>query len=124
MIMAEYKSSYLVCKNHITEVKDFLSKFFKERKGKYNHAGWITFGFNPRFTISLMKGKDQPMTQNMTFEISCKSLKELEKFAQKFNCKIDSFIATETIHKYRYNYIEIFGPANICKVEINYCEKV
>ena len=33
------------------------------------------------------------------------------------------FIATETIHKYRYNYIEIFGPANICKVEINYYEK-
>ena len=122
--MAEYKSSYLVCKNNISEVKEFLSKFFKERKGKYNHAGWITFEFNPEFTISLMKGKDQPMTQNMTFEISCKSLKELEKFAKEFNCKIDSFVATETAHNYRYHYIEILGPANICKVEINYCEKV
>jgi len=70
-----------------------------------------------------MKGKDQIMTQNMTFEISCKSLKELEKFAKKFNCKIDSFIATETNHKYRYHYIEIFGPKNICKIEINYIGK-
>lgn len=122
--MAVYGSSYLVCKNHINEVKDFLSKFFKERKGKYNHSGWITFEFNPKFKISLMKGKDQPMTQNMTFEISCKSLKELEKFAERFNCKINSFVATETDYKYRYYYIELFGPANICKVEVNYIEKV
>ena len=35
--MAENRSSYLVCKNYINEVKEFLYKFFKERKGKYNH---------------------------------------------------------------------------------------
>ena len=71
-----------------------------------------------------MRGKGQRITQNMTFEISCKSLKELEKFAKKFKCKINSFVTTETAYKYRYNYIEIFGPANICKIEINYIERL
>ncbi|PIZ82550.1 hypothetical protein COX97_04235 [Candidatus Pacearchaeota archaeon CG_4_10_14_0_2_um_filter_05_32_18] len=121
--MAENKSSYLVCRNNINDVKKFLKKFFKEVKGKYNHPGWITFKINPKFIVNLMEGNDQIMTQNMTFEICCKSLKELEKFAKKFNCKIDSFVATETVYKYRYHYIEIFGPANICKIEINYTGK-
>ena len=122
--MAKYKSCYLVCKEHINEVKIFLSQFFKEKKGRYGHAGWITFNYNSKFIINLMKGKDQPITQNITFEISCKSLKELEKFAKKFNRKINSFIATETVNKYRYHYIEIFGPRNICKLEINYLGNV
>ena len=119
----ESNSSYVVCKNHIKEVSNFLIMFFKELKGKYNHSGWITFQINPKSVVSLMKGKDQKITQNMTFEISCKSLKELEKLAKKFNCKVDSFVATETAHKYRYYYIEILGPKDICKVEINYIGK-
>jgi hypothetical protein len=122
--MVTYNTSYLVCKEHITEVKTFLNKFYKEIKGKYNHPGWIGFQINPYFRVSLMKGKDQIMTQNMTFEINCKSFKELEKFSKKFNCKINSFVATETGHPYRYNYIEIPGPANICKVEISYSENI
>ena len=121
--MAEYKSSYIVCRDYIGEVKLFLKQFFKELKGKYTHSNWVTFQINPKFTVSLMRGKDQIITQNITFEISCKSFKELEKFAKKFNCKIDSFVATETENPYRYYYIEIMGPKNICKIEVNYIGK-
>ena len=122
--MTQY-GSYLVCKEYIKEVKEFLSMFFEEKKGRYNHDGWITFEIpNTKFIVNLMKGKDQPMTQNMTFEIGVKSMEELQEYAKKHNSKIYDFIATETVNNYRYNYIEIFGPQNICKIEISYSEDV
>lgn len=74
------------------------------------------------FTISLMKGKDQDITQNMTFEISCNSLEDLQKYAKKFHTNVKNFVATETGKDYRYHFTEVFGPANICKIEINYIE--
>lgn len=121
----KYNSSYLVCRDHVMEVKDFLSQFFPEEKDKYSHDGWITFKFpETGYQANLMKGAGQDITQNMTFEIACDSLEELEKVAEKYNTKVDSFLATETANPYRYYYIEVPGPANICKIEINYCEDV
>ena len=46
---------------------------------------------------------DQPMTQNMTFEIYCDSKEELEKYA-KYKCEIESFVATETATIYLLLY--------------------
>lgn len=115
--------SYLVCKDYIAEVKDFLGQFFEEQEGKYNHDAWVTFivpGSN--FKINLMRGEDQPITQNMTFEIYCNSFKELRGFAEQHGCDIQDFLATGAVQKYQYHYIEIPGPQNICKVEVNYCE--
>ena len=112
-----------VCKEHIEEVKDFLSKFFEEERGRYNHPGWVTFKVpNSDFLVNLMRGKDQPMTQNMTFEIYLDSKEELENYAKKHGVEVKSFLATETESKYRYHYVEFFGPENICKVEVNYSE--
>ena len=115
--------SYLVCKEHLDEVKDFLGQFYEEKKGKYNHDGWITFVVpGTTFHVNLMRGKDQDMTQNMTFEMGCDSLEELEQYAKKYGKTIDSFVATETDNKYRYHYIEIWAPKNICKMEISYSQ--
>lgn len=116
-------SSYLVCGEHINEVKDFLRDFFKEEKGKYNFENWVTFKTpDTDFVISLMGDADEPLTQNMTFEITPNSFKELEEFAKKYNKEIQSFVATSAPQKYRYHYLEIQGPRNICKMEINFCE--
>jgi len=116
---------YLVCKEHINEIKEFLSQFFDEVKGEYNFSGWITFKTpNSDFIINLMKGKNQELTQNMTFEIYFWTKKELEKFAKEHNCRIKSFEATGSSQRYRYNYVEILGPKNICKIEASYSEDI
>ena len=117
--------SYLVCHDHISEIKNFLKQFFNENKGRYNHEGWVTF-FIPEteFKVNLMKGNDQELTQNMTFEIDAGSMDNLKKYAEKYKCKIDSFTATETGKNYKYHYIEIISPKNICKVEISFCEDI
>ena len=114
---------YLNCKEHVKEVKEFLSQFFDEKKDKYSHENWVTFMIpGTDFKVNLLKGSDQAITQYMVFEIYCDSKEGLEEYAKKYNCKIDSFVATETSQPYRYYYIEIFGPQNICKIEVNYCE--
>jgi len=116
---------YLVCKEHINEVEKFLKQFFKEEKDNYQSGQWVTFQpKNSDFKINLMKGEDQELTQNMTFEIYFNSIDELRNFAKKHKCKIESFKVTNTKQKYIYNYIEILGPNNICKIEANYCEDV
>ena len=116
-------SSYLVCREHVQEVRKFLNPFLKEKTSKYTHEKWITFQIpNSEFTVNLMKGADQPRTRNFTFEIGCSSMKELEGYAKKFNCKIENFRVTETTPNYTYHYIEIYGPEDICKVEISFCE--
>jgi len=120
----KYNSSYLVCKEHIQEVKNFLLQFFQEEKGRFSHEDWITFIVpDTDFKVSLMKGNDQDLTQNMTFEITCESLEQLEEIANRHDTKISSFVATETGVPYRYNYTEISGPNNICKIEINFIEE-
>ena len=116
---------YLVCKEHINDVRKFLSKFFEEIKGEYSSSNWISFKIpHSDFIINLMVGEDQELTQNMTFEIYFSSKKELEKFAKKHKCKIKIFKVTNTSQKYKYNYVEIFGPKEICKIEANYCENI
>ncbi|MBT7903217.1 hypothetical protein HN587_05120 [Candidatus Woesearchaeota archaeon] len=117
-------STYLVCKEHILEVKEFLKQFFEEEKGRYNHKEWITFKLlNSDFKICLMTGDNQPITQNITFEINCKSLEELKNYAHKFNKKIENFLATATEKPYRFYFIEIQGPNGICKIDISCCEE-
>lgn len=116
---------YLVCREHIGDVKAFLSNFFEERKGKYNHESWVTFTIpGTAFVVNLMRGEDQSMTQSMTFEIYCDSLKQLEEFAEKYKSKIESFVATKAAQQYRYHYIEIPGPHDICKIEVSFCEDI
>jgi len=115
--------SYLVCKKYIEEVREFLLMFFEEEHGRYNHSGWGTFKVpGTDFSVNIMSGDDQKLTQNMTFEIDCNSKKELEDFAKKYNCEIYDFLATEAAKRYRYYYIEVLGPQNICKMEISYSE--
>ncbi len=116
---------YLVCKEHIKSVRKFLNKFFVETKGDYNSPNWITFEIpNSNFIINLMFGKEQEITQNMTFEIYFNSKNELQKFAKKHRHKIKRFRVTNTNQKYIYNYVEILGPRNICKIEASYSEDI
>lgn len=118
-------SSYLVCKEHVQEVQEFLGQFFEGEKGPYNHDDWVTFIIpNTNFTVNLMKGSDQPITQHITFEIGCDSLTALETYSEKYNTEIKSFIATETGNPYRYHYCDILGPRDICKIEVNYIETI
>lgn len=117
--------SYLVCKEYLKEVKEFLLQFFKEELGQYSHENWVTLIVpDTNFKVNLMKGNDQPITQNMTFEIYCESFEELKFYSHKFNKPIEKFLVTEVVPNYFYNYIEIPGPYNICKVEVNYCENI
>lgn len=116
---------YLVCKEYINEVKKFLKQFFEEEKDGYESPQWITF--HPKdsnFKINIMKGENQILTQNMTFEIYFNSMNELKNFAKKHKRKIKSFKVTDTKQKYIYNYAEINGPRKICKIEANYCEDI
>lgn len=120
--MSKFRS-YLVCKDHLEEVRDFLKDFFFEDNGRYNHSGWVTLLVpETSFQVNLMRGHKQPLTQNMTFEIYLDSLENLQRYADKHGCQIESFFATETAQHYRYYYIEIQGPASICKMEISYSE--
>ncbi len=122
--MTKYNNCYLVCHEHIDAVKDFLNEFFEEIETKYSHQNWITFKIPKKeFHISLMRGPDQPLTQNMVFEVSCSSIKELESFANEHDQETKSFTITETGEPYIYYYIQISGPKNICKIEINFIEK-
>jgi len=114
-------SSYLICHEHVKSVRDFLINFFEEIKGKYNHDDWVSFKIpNTDCKVNLMKGSDQELTQNVVFEISCRTMEQLNDFSKKYNIKIDNFVATETGNPYNYSYIQIPGPANICKIEVSY----
>lgn len=116
---------YLVCKEHLQETKVFLSQFFNESINEYNHSKWVTFKTPEKFLINLMEGAGQQMSQNVTFEIYCKSLEEFREYAKKYNVtEIKSFVTTQAQNKYKYNYIEILGPQNICKFEISWSEVV
>ena len=119
----ERYGSYLVCKEYIQDVRVFLSDFFDELKSGYTHSEWISFKIpGSKFLVNLMRGDDQNMTQNFTIEIYCDSKEKLEEYSKKYLKKIESFVATKSSVKYKYNYIEVFGPQNICKVEISYSE--
>jgi len=116
MNMNEY-GIYLVCKEHIREVEDFLEKFLEKIENKYTHKEWITFKApSSNFLVNLMVGNEQEMTKNITFEIYCNSLIDLQKFSLDYGMDIQNFVADKSSVQYRYNYIEILGPADICKI--------
>lgn len=122
--MKEY-GLYLVCKDHINEVKDFLGKFFPEEKGKYSHETWVTF--KPEgtdFQINLMEGKELPLTQNVFLEVYCDSLEQLNEIAKEHQCEVQNFLATAAEQRYRYHFIEIAGPKTICYIEVSYAENL
>jgi hypothetical protein len=114
-------TSYLVCHDHIQEVKTFLAQFLTETRGKHNHSEWITFEI-PRseLILNLMAGKDQPITQNFTLELQCNSYEELESLASKFGKTIHHFKVTKVEEPYTFHFISLPGPAGICKVEGNF----
>lgn len=114
---------YLVCKKYLGDIKTLLSEFFLEKETPYSHDGWITFtpDEGSGFAINLMAGKDQELSQGVIFEVYCTSYLELEAYAKKHNLQIQSFVVTEVSEPYEYSFIEIPGPANICSVEISYC---
>ena len=58
-------SLYLVCKEHVEEVRTFLSQFFTETTGPYNYEHWVSFETPDGFSVNLMEGTDQPITQNV-----------------------------------------------------------
>lgn len=118
-------STYLVCKNRIQETRMFLKDFFEEEVGRFNHTEWITFKIpHSNFTINLMKGENQPQTQNITFELNCTSMDELKQYATKYDKEIRNFLAEQTGKPYRFHYIEILGPNDICKIDVSYCEEL
>ena len=115
--------SYLVCNEYMEEVKRFLMQFFEETPDDYSSEGWTTLVIpDAGFKINLMQDTELPLTQNMTFEIYCSSLEELQSMAVKHKQQVKSFLATKAPQQYRYHYIDVPGPYNICKVEINYVE--
>ena len=116
-------TSYLVCHDHINQVRDFLKQFLEEEIGKYNHSEWITFNIpNSDMVLNLMKGDSQPLSQNFTFETSCRDMDELNALAKKYHVKVETFRVTKTEKPYTFNFIEVPGPAGICKFEANFCE--
>ena len=121
--MARYNHSYLICGKHIKEVEKFLEQYFDKIKTQYTFDNWLNFKIpKSNYRASLTHLKGQKLTQNMVFEISCPTLKELKNYSNKTKEKIHSFVATETGRPYRFYYLTIKGPANICKIEINYIE--
>jgi len=120
--MSKY-DAYLICNDHISEVKDFLANFFKEKKDEHNSDGSVTFVVpESNFLINLMVGHNQPLTQNVTFEMGSNSRSMLERFAKKNNTEIKTFMVAEAEQLYMYNYVEVPGPYDICKIKIFYRE--
>ncbi|MEX0652356.1 MAG: hypothetical protein WD153_02740 [Candidatus Paceibacterota bacterium] len=104
-------------------MKIFLGRFFEEEIGNYNHQKWVTFQVpHGGFLINLMEGKDQPLTQNLSIEVYCDSLEQLQEFAKTHNTKIYNFTAEQSSKRYQHHYIEIAGPQEICKLEISFSE--
>lgn len=118
--MSKYDAS-LICNDHISEVKDFLAKFFKEEKDEHNADNSVTFVVpESNFRISLMVDHNQPLTKNVTFEMGSNSRSMLETFAQKNNTEIKTFMTKEDGQSYMYNFVEVPGPYDICKIKILY----
>ncbi len=118
-------SCYLVCKEYVNEVKDFLKEFFDFFENEYSSKDWVQFRVgDTKFKINLMFGEEDEMTQNMNFEIGVNSLDELKSLADKYNVVVESFVSTESEQDYTYYYMEIKGPKNICNIVISYCEDV
>jgi hypothetical protein len=114
-------TAYLVCHEHINDVKKFLAQFFEQEITKYNHENWITFVIPPGFKLNLMKGLKQKLTQNFMLELGCDTKKELEEFANKYGQEIKHFTVTEVTPNYEFYYIEIPGPHDICRMDVSYC---
>lgn len=111
--------AYLVCNDHIGEVKDFLTRFFKEKKDEQSGENSVTLvPPDGDFTINLIRDHKQPITQNVTFETRFKSSDALERFAKENNVEVEIFLVTEAGQSAVYNYVEIVGPHNICKVKV------
>ncbi len=122
--MSKY-DAYLVCNEHISEVKDFLARFFKEKKDEHNPDGSVTLIVpESNFQINLMKGHNQPLTQNVTFEIIFESIKGLEWFAKKNNTEIKRFLIAKAETPHVYNCVEVSGPYDICKIKAVYYDGV
>jgi hypothetical protein len=118
--MSKY-DAYLICNDHISEVKNFLINFFEEKKDEDNHDGSVTLIVpESTFKINLMKGHNQPLTQNVTFETNLESKDALEWFAKKNNTEIKMFLISGAEQPCVYNYVEIPGPYNICKIKVFY----
>tara|TARA_B100000745_G_scaffold300375_1_gene254084 strand:+ start:4456 stop:4821 length:366 start_codon:yes stop_codon:yes gene_type:complete len=116
---------YLVCKDNLTEVSEFLSQFFERIENEYTHASWVTFkSSDSAFLVNLMSGSDQKQTKNITFEIYCDSLKSLQKLTEGHGSEIQNFTSTKSKQRYQYYYTEIQGPNQICKIEASYSENL
>lgn len=114
---------YLVCHEYLPEVRKFLQQFYEEEQGDFNHEKWVTFVISSSsFRVNLMAGSDQPLSQNVTFEIGFDDMSDLYEFAEKHGAKISSFQVTEVMPHYNYHYVELVGPKGICKLEANFCE--
>tara|TARA_B100000745_G_scaffold264490_1_gene189201 strand:- start:473 stop:841 length:369 start_codon:yes stop_codon:yes gene_type:complete len=118
-------SLYLVCKEKLEEVRGFLGNFFTQSEDEYTHGEWVTFTVpNSNFSINLMRGEEQEVTKNVTFEIYYDSLSLLQEFALQNDTQVKSFETSKAAQKYTYYYVEVLGPANICKIEASYSEDV
>lgn len=113
-------TAYLVCHEHVDEVKEFLAQFFEEELSKYSHANWVTFDISG-FKLNLMKGLKQQMTQNFVLEIECDGKKEIEEYARKYGKEVEHFTVKEVEPNYEFYYIEIPGPHGIVNVDVSYC---
>ncbi len=111
--------AYLVCNDHMGEVKHFLARFFTEKKDEHSSDSSVTFvPPDGDFQINLIRDHKQPITQNVTFETRFKSSGVLERFAKENNTEVEIFLVTEAGQSAVYNYVEIVGPHNICKVKV------
>jgi hypothetical protein len=117
-------SLYLVCKEYTEEVRAFLSQFYTETTGPYNYEHWVSFEIPGGFSINLMEGEDQPITQNVTLQIDPGSLEHLHELGTRYNQPVQNFLCDETDTPYQYYYIEVLGPHGICKIEFSHSEKL
>ena len=114
-------NAYLVCGEHISEVKDFLIRFFRWKEDEYDPDGSVTIVVpESNFLINLMKGHNQPLTQNITFEMGVESMEMLEKFAKENNTETKILMVSNVEHPYLHYYVEVLGPYNICKIKAFY----
>ena len=123
----EQNTIYLTCHDKLSEVREFLNRFFNEKHGWSNHDGWVSFVMPATgFVLNLMDGSGQGMkkTQNVAIEISFNSLNELQEFAKKHGVQVQSFDTYKTDTPYTYYYCEIKSPDNICFIEGNFSSQI
>ena len=112
----------LICGDHLEEVERFLSRFFQKKDLENDHQKNVVFLVpNSAYQIKLMRGVNLSLTQGVTLAVVCETRDQLEEFAERTKTEIKELTITGD-NPYTHHYVEVPGPQNICKIEVNYRE--